>query len=470
MVYCTIEDPSRAEDRSIRERLETRVGLSGTGPVERDRLRPANDASIFDCGAVDYRFQIARRYLSSPREFSLISIITGISMTGVTLGVAALIVVLSVMNGFYDFVRDLLVSVDPHVRIVNSEERGIANADSLIRMATSVDNVEAAGSYVEGKALLLSAQSRESNQVVEVRGIDPATLGDAAPSMATGTFDLNRRADGHPGIVMDVSLGQRLTLIPGRTDKTASTVGLLSAPAIERTLTQVFASPPVQRFEVRGLFEMRAATDRRRVFIGLNAAQRLFRTGSDVTGIDLRLDNLERAGHVKATLQERLSTDRYAVHTWYDLQKSLYDVMRLEKWGASAILGLIVIVAAFNIVGSLTMVVIEKRKDIGVLQAMGVSGSNIQRIFLYEGALIGAVGTGIGLLLGVGLSLLQKYFKLVPMAQGESFLINAYPVSIQPLDILLISIVAFGLCVLASLYPAARAASIEPARAVQMDQ
>jgi lipoprotein-releasing system permease protein len=419
---------------------------------------------------VDYRFQIARRYLASRREVSLISVITGISMTGVTLGVAALIVVLSVMNGFYDFVRDLLVSVDPHVRIVNTEERGIANADSLLRVARSVNHVQTAAPYVEGKALLLPPKNAGANQVVQVRGIDPAAMGQTTPGMATGSFDVSRSAAGRPGIVMDVSIGQSLALVPGREGRSSSSVGLLSAPAIERTLTQVFASPPVQRFEVRGLFEMRAATDRRRVFIGLDEAQRLFQTGSEVTGIDLRLDNLERASDVKTALQAQLPGDRYAVQTWYDLQQSLYDVMRLEKWGASAILGLIVIVAAFNIVGSLTMVVIEKRQDVGVLQAMGVSASNIRRIFLYEGALIGAVGTGGGLVLGLGLALLQKHFKLVPMAQAQSFLINAYPVSIQPLDIVLISVVAFGLCVLASLYPAVRAAAIEPARAVQMDQ
>ena len=419
---------------------------------------------------MDYRFQIARRYLASRREVSLISVITGISMTGVTLGVAALIVVLSVMNGFYDFVRDLLVSVDPHVRIVNTEERGITNADSLLRVARSVDHVQTAAPYVEGKALLLSPKDAGANQVVQVRGIDPAAMSQTTPSMATGTFDVGTSAAGPSGIVMDVSIGQSFALAPSRDGTSSSTVGLLSAPAIERTLTQVFASPPVQRFEVRGLFEMRAATDRRRVFIGLDEAQRLFQTGSQVTGIDLRLDNLDRASTVKTQLRERLPTTRYSVQTWYDLQQSLYDVMRLEKWGASAILGLIVIVAAFNIVGSLTMVVIEKRQDVGVLQAMGVSPSNIRRIFLLEGGLIGTVGTGAGLILGLGLALLQKHFQLVPMAQAQSFLINAYPVSIHPLDIILISVVSFGLCVLASLYPAARAAAIEPARAVQMDQ
>jgi len=419
---------------------------------------------------VDYRFQIARRYLASRREVSLISIITGISMTGVTLGVAALIVVLSVMNGFYDFVRDLLVSVDPHVRIVDTEARGIANADSLLKVARSVDHVAGASPYVEGKALLLPPEGAGSRQVVQVRGVDSTTMGTAAPAMAAGTFDVGRSAADRPGVVMDVSIGRGLGVVPGRKSGGAGSVGLLSAPAIERTLTQVFSSPPVRRFEVRGLFEMRAASDRRRVFVALDEAQQLFRTNGRVTGIDLRLDDLERADAVKAQLQERIATDRYAVRTWYDLQQSLYDVMRLEKWGASVILGLIVIVAAFNIVGSLTMVVIEKRRDVGVLQAMGVSRSNIRRIFLLEGGLIGAVGTGLGLVLGLGLAFLQQRYDLVPMAQAESFLIDAYPVSIQPLDVTLVAGVAFGLCVLAALYPAARAAAIEPARAVQMDQ
>lgn len=418
---------------------------------------------------MDYRFQIARRYLASRREVSLISIITGISMTGVTLGVAALIVVLSVMNGFYDFVRDLLVSLDPHVRVVSAEGQGVANADSLLRLARETKHVTAAAPYVEGKALLLSRSANGANRVVSVRGVDPSMMGTVAPTMALGTFDLSSNASGTPGIVLNRTLGQRMGLVPAGGTRSASAVGLLSAPAIERTLTNVFGSPPVQRFEVRGLFQVRSTSEGQRVFISLSEAQRLFRTEGRVTGIDLRLDNLERAGAVKAALQQKLDADRYTVRTWYDLQKSLYDVMRLEKWGASAILGLIVIVAAFNIIGSLTMIVIEKRGDIGALQAMGVSQADVRRIFLFEGALIGAVGTGLGLVLGLGLAFLQKYYKVVPMAQAQSFLIDAYPVAVRPLDVILIAIIAFGLCVLAALYPAARAASIEPARAVHMD-
>ena len=418
---------------------------------------------------MDYRFQIARRYLASRREVSLISIITGISMTGVTLGVAALIVVLSVMNGFYDFVRDLLVSVDPHVRVVSAEAQGIADADSLLRMARSLDHVTAAAPYVEGKALFVHQGSAEANRIVQVRGVAPGATNGIAPPMVMGSFDVSRRSDGTSGLVMGRSLARRVGVVPGGAQRAASTVGLLSAPAIERTLTQVFSGPPVRRFEVRGLYELQAPTDRPRVFIGLDAAQRLFQTQGQVTGLDLRLNDLERASAVKTELQRRLSADRYTVQTWYDLQQSLYDVMRLEKWGASAILGLIIIVAAFNIVGSLTMVVIEKRRDVGALQAMGASKADIRRIFLLEGGLVGSVGTGLGVVLGLGLALLQKYYKVVPMAQAESFLISAYPVSIRPLDVVLIAVVSFGLCVLAALYPATRAASIEPAQAVQLD-
>jgi len=418
---------------------------------------------------VDYRFQIARRYLASRREVSLISIITGISTVGVTLGVASLIVVLSVMNGFYDVVRDLLVSIDPHVRVVSASGQGVADADSLLRLARETRHVTAAAPYVEGKALLLRGNGGDANRVVRVRGVDASMRQTAAPTMAMGTFDLGRNADGGPGIVLNQRLGQRAGLVPAGDGRSTTAVGLLSAPAIERTLTNIFASPPVRRFEVRGLFQSQGASEDQRVFVSLEEAQQLFRTEGRVTGIELRLDDLERAGRVKAALQQKLGTEQYTVQTWYDLQQSLYDVMRLEKWGASAILGLIVIVAAFNIVGSLTMVVIEKRADVGALQAMGASGSDVRRIFLFEGALIGAVGTGLGLVLGLGLAFLQQFYGVVPMAQAESFLIDAYPVSVQALDVVLIAVVSFGLCVLAALYPAARAAAIEPARAVHLD-
>jgi lipoprotein-releasing system permease protein len=180
-----------------------------------------------------------------------------------------------------------------------------------------------------------------------------------------------------------------------------------------------------------------------------------------VSGIELRLDDLERAEAVKAALERKLDPERLRVQTWYDLQRSLYDVMRLEKWGASFVLALIIVVAAFNIVGSLTMIVIEKRRDLGALQAMGASRGDIRRIFLLEGLLVGVVGSGLGL------ALAQQHFGLVPLAGAESFIIDAYPVAVRVWDVVLIVAVAVGLCAAASLYPAARASAVEPAQAVR---
>lgn len=420
---------------------------------------------------MDYRFLIARRYLVSRRQVSLISFITGISVVGIALGVASLIVVLSVMNGFYDFVRDMLVSLDPHVRIVSAEERGVSNPDSLMRLALDVDHVEYASAYVEGKALLVPRSGGDVNKVVVVRGVQPeaySTVSGVVERTGLGAFEFER-SDGRPGLVAGMSLGQRMALLPGTRGSGASQVALLSAPALENMLTSIFGGAPYMWFEVRGLFELEDMYDESHVFISIDDAQRLFRMGENVSGVELRLDDLDRADEVKAALSRTLPADEFEVLTWYDLQRSLYDVMRLEKWGASVILALIIIVAAFNIVGSLTMVVIEKRRDVGVLQAMGTSRRDIRRIFLLEGALVGGLGTFAGLVFGLGLALLQKYYELVPLAGSESFMIDAYPISIRALDLVLICTVAVGLCMLAAVYPARRAASIEPATAVNVE-
>ena len=402
---------------------------------------------------------------------SLISRITGISVVGVALGVAALIVVLSVLNGFFEFVRDMLVSYDPHVRIVSVEERGFASADSLIEVALTHDDVVSATAYVEGKAMLLHEGSSDVNKVVIVRGVEENALsGDDGVVAGTtfGTFDVSR-VGGRPGIVLGQRLGERMLLTPAGGGADASKVALLSAPAIERMYTRVLSSSPMRQFEVRGLFQLESVFDESHVFVSLTEAQRLFNMGGRVSGVELRLGDLEQADNVRSWLNENLDTSRYESLTWYDLQKSLYDVMRLEKFGASLVLLLIVVVAAFNIIGSLTMIVIEKRHDVGALRAMGVKRKDVRRIFLSEGLLIGLVGSGVGVVLGLGLALVQKTFGLVTLPGAESFLIDAYPVSISFVDVLLIGIMALILCVAAAWYPATRAASIEPASAVNMD-
>jgi len=420
---------------------------------------------------VDYRYRIAARYLTGKRSFSLIRKITGISVVGVAVGVGALIIVLSVMNGFFTFVRDMLVSFDPHVRIVSAEGRDLAGADSLVRIVSGVPGVVSAAAFVEGKALLLHEGSSEFNKVVSVRGVDAAStpdLVDAVAKTGFGRFALARE-NGRPGVVIGRRLGERLVLTPAGGSSPASRVSLLSSTGIERMITRPIGASPAATFEVRGLYEMRTASDESYVFVDLPEAQRLFRTGGRVTGIDVRIDDVEKASHVRDAIVRALDGGRYEVLTWYDLKRSLYSVMQLEKWGAMAILLLIVIVAAFNIVGSLTMIVIEKQRDVGVLRAMGVPQRAIRQIFLAEGLFIGLVGSGLGLVAGLAASIAQRDLKLVPLAGADSFLIDAWPVDIQAGDVMLVFLVAVVLCIAAAIYPAWRAAAIEPARAVNLE-
>jgi lipoprotein-releasing system permease protein len=309
---------------------------------------------------------------------------------------------------------------------------------------------------------------------VTVRGVDPAALDSAvARAVTAGRFDVGRTAEG-AGIVLGRSLATAFALFPGPEvgdllgGVPGSRVALLSAPALERMAAMYpLGLPPQQTFVLRGTFELDPAYDETHVFVGLPEAQRLFRLPAGrVSGLDLRLDDVEAADAVKAWLEDRLG-GAYAVRTWYDLQPSLYSVMLLEKWAASAILLLIVVVAAFNIVGALTMIVVEKRRDLGALQAMGASRRDVGRIFLLEGLLVGGLGAGLGLCLGVGLALLQKTTGLVRLAESESFIIEAYPVAIRLSDVVLIAALAVGLCVLAAVYPARRAAAVAPAEAVR---
>ena len=425
---------------------------------------------------MDYRLLIARRYLASRRRVTLISIISGISVAGVALGVAALVVVLSVMNGFYDVVRDLLVSYDPHVRIEAADGRGIDAPDPLLDLARGLPGVVSAAPYVEGKALLTTPDGGTLNQVVVVRGVDPGSLdAQVERSVREGSFDLGRRG-GAAGVVMGGALAARSGVYAADEDEggaalAGSGVTLLSAQALERAVVQYpFGLPDQRAFTVRGTFELEPTYDETHVFVALDEAQRLFGSTGRVTGVDLRLADLDDAPAVRDALRERLDAEapgRYTVETWADLQGSLYSVMRLEKWAASAILGLIIVVAAFNIVGALTMIVIEKRRDLGALQAMGASRRDVRRIFLLEGLLVGVVGTCVGLAVGLAISLAQQAFGVVKLAEPGSFVIDAYPVAIRPLDVGGVALAAVALCALAAVYPASRAAHVDPARAVQ---
>jgi lipoprotein-releasing system permease protein len=400
---------------------------------------------------------IARRYLFSKKHISLISVLTTISIAGITVGTALLIIILSVFNGFFDVIRGYLLSFDPDIRIEMADEPGMIFNTELFAKMQNHPEVVAITPYVEGKAMLVFQNGR--NEVLGIRGIESdaeSFIERLRENMGSGNFDVSVQ-NNRPGVIVSETLVNRYRLNPG------DEIAMLSPTGMRRALTQ-FSAPRASRFEIRGTYNMHQIVEGDVVYVDMAAAQRLFNMKNEITGFDIQLTDTDRAESVKNDLSEILGPD-YRIETWYDLQKPLYDVMYLEKWGSYFILMIIVIVAVLNIIGSLTMIVIQKKRDIGVLISMGMTPGKIKKIFQSQGIQIGLIGCGMGGLLGIGLSLAQKEFSLFKLS--SSFIIDAYPVAIQFSDIAIILSGTMALCLLASWYPAVRAASILPADAVR---
>jgi len=402
---------------------------------------------------------IARRYLFSRKHISLISTLTYISIAGVTIGTALLIVVLSVFNGFFDVIKSLLLSYDPDIRIESSGSSIFKENQQLIDELNSIPEIKVFSPYVEGKALLSYRSDRST--VVEVKGIDTKQfyeLVNIEESVTSGVFEVGVR-NRKPGAVIPEQLRAEMMLKPG------DEIALLSASGMRKSLTQITV-PRSFRFDVRGAYFLQQVADGPQVFIDLKAAQRLFNSRNGISGVDVKLLNNADASYVKSILEDRLD-DNYKISTWYDLQKPLYDVMNLEKWGAYVILMIIVVVAVLNIIGSLTMIVIQKRRDIGILISMGYSKSSIKSIFRKQGLFIGLIGCGVGGSLGFLLCWIQQEFGIIKLS--SAFIIDAYPVDVRLLDVSIILIGSLILCLAASWFPSKRASEIQPAEAIRFE-
>jgi lipoprotein-releasing system permease protein len=405
---------------------------------------------------------IARRYLFSRKHISLISTLTGISIGGVTIGTALLIIVLSVFNGFFEIVKGMLLSFDPDIRIESATGNRMTLDDDMESLLNTHPSILAWAPYAEGRCLLVTPNQQE-NEVVMVKGIDPQQfqmINPVGQHIDRGSLELAVR-NKRPGMVAEESLLGKLQM-----DINSEAV-LLSAAGMEDALTQ-FSGPRAYRFEVRGAYSMQNIARQSAIYVDLRAAQRLFKLRNQVSGIDIKVADTDQAAAVKADLQKELE-DNVTISTWYDLQKPLYDVMNMEKWGAYAILMIIVLVAVLNIIGSLTMIVIQKQRDIGILQSLGCSMSEIKQIFLKQGLYIGLIGCGVGGVLGLGISWLQQTYGLVKLSNAESFIINAYPIAISSSDVAIVLSVSLLLCVGAAWYPATRASHVDPAEAIRYE-
>ena len=395
-------------------------------------------------------FFIAKRYLKAKRRMNFITIISLLSTIGITIGVAALVIVLSVFNGFGSVVTSIMVSFDPHIRISVIEENGFAKISTVENVLSQTKDITGYYPFVDGKAILLN---RKNYEIVNLKGIQingkDRSWG-VASKIISGSFDLND--DQSEKIILGLPLALRLS------SRVGDTITVTSAYNIEKTITTL-SIPQTRRFVVSGIFESNNKDyDGSSVFTSVQSSQKLFGLKNQITGYEIRLNDFHNAEIIKTELQNRINTKLFSINTWYDLHKELYNVMLIERWGAYILLCLIIAVAVFNIFASLTMTVIEKKKDIGVLRSMGVNQRSIRKIFMFEGLLVGVIGTVIGLILGVIVCYLQIKFNFYPL-DSSKYIINAMPVEIRLSDIFAIGLMALLMAFIAAIYPAKRAAN-----------
>jgi len=400
-----------------------------------------------------FEFFVAKKYLGTKHKLNFITIISIISTLGITIGVAALVIVISVFNGFGSFAKSMLLNFDPHLRIVLSSENPAENVDTLKNILSHTPEVKSFYPYLEGKIVLLN---RNSYHFINVKGITKRDKDDkdwgVTSSIYTGKLDL-KQDNSIPSIALSLNTSLKLRCRIG------DTITATSLKSIEKMLTNFLALPSTKRFVVSGIYQSNNKNyDAEYSFTSLKAAQELLGIKT-ISGYEVRLNDISYSEAVREKLKSQLNTEHFSVYTWYDMHKDFYDVMQIERWAAFILLMLIISVATFNILGSLTMSVIEKRRDIGILRSMGAKKKSILRIFMFEGVLIGTIGTVLGLILGLLVCYLQIEFKIYPL-DPMKYKIDAIPVQLQIADLIIIPIVSMLLSFLASLYPAKRAVKL----------
>ena len=409
---------------------------------------------------MSYELFIARRYLRSKKRTGFVSAITWISILSVALGVLALILVLGIVSGFEDEVRGRIAGTNAHLILLSYGDAGLKDTDRIEQEIGTIPGVLGMSPFTFGKALVSAGQQSDG---VIVKGVDLA-----AERRVTTVADhleppLDRipppDAQGRPGIILGRHIADRLRVGVG--DE------ILMASPFGGRATALGVVPILRRFRVAsvfnsGLYEF----DSSFAYVSLAEGQRFFGMDSTVTGIQIKIRDMFAAPEYKTKVLERLGGYPYRINTWIELNENLFVWMKWEKIGMTILLMLIVMVGALNIISALIMVVMEKRREIGVLKSMGATRGSVMRIFMLEGLFIGLVGTVSGSLLGYPLAFILDRYKLISIP-GDVYFIETLPMKINVSDGLIITGSALLLTLLATLYPSWKAASLDPVQAIR---
>jgi lipoprotein-releasing system permease protein len=407
-----------------------------------------------------FELHIALRYLLAKRKQAFISVISLVSTIGVAVGVMSVIIALALMTGLQEALRDRILGAQPHIYV--SRVGGFEDYHADVDKLRAIPHVTGVAPMAIGKALIGGPHGEE---FITIKGIDPAlepSVTDVPRTIKAGSLSaLTRSATDHQpidGIVLGQEMAANLGVTIGDSVQ-------ITTP--EGTLSPLGMLPTTRRLRVVGIFSLGLSeVDAVYGVVSLDVAKRLFK-GEQRDFIQLRVDNIYDAPAIARVVDSRLGL-QYTAQDWGQENKALFSALTLEKLAVSLAIGLIVIVAALNIVASLILLVIEKHRDIGILKTMGARAWSVTAIFMLQGLVIGLVGTAVGAVLGYVISYICDRYKLIRVST-EVYQISYMPFTVLALDLTVVILSALAICFIATIYPSRQAARLDPAQALRYE-
>lgn len=408
---------------------------------------------------MSFEYLIARRYISQKKETGFITLITYISIVGLTIGIASLIITLGILNGFERAVKEKILSFQSHLRVDTFHNNPFGNYEEIQNRLLDYPEIDAVAPFIE-EACIIRFGSLEDGVIV--RGVDLARMEKVVNLdfiSGEGSIDLGENSNGVAGALLGADLAERFAINRG---------DIIILAGISGFRDGIVGIPRRFPYEVRGLIDTGLSEyDNLFAMISIPEAQSLFNMQDEISGIDIRLHDINLADSVHSKVNSDLSYPFFS-RTWFDMNATLFEWLRVQRLPILIAFGLIFLVGAINLVSTLILIVIEKQKDIGILKSMGATSGSVVKVFFIDGAIIWGLSTVFGTIIALVIGYAQNTYNIISLSK-EVYYISTFPIDLHWQSFIRIGFVALVLCAGATIYPAWKASTVRPAEAIRMD-